>query len=177
MKKILALIVAMTMCFSVTTTSFASETSDSQIDIPVLYFESEEEYDRYVQSLAYLPNLQSTDISVINASVVRSGNSVVCELYINYSGSERFSKFRYYTFTVQSTSILFPEVYETFGNNRYYTYRDVPDSATGSFRIGNLNIDPDVDEVYVKSDGLGAYSLDKSEWLNAVELGGRVELN
>ena len=144
-------------------------------DIAVIEFDSYEEHANYVNELE--KEAISKGATIISASVIRSGTSNSCELYLNWAGDEMYSAFRYKTITVKSTSLLFPETYATFGNGSTYTTKNVTAAIAGSVKIGNLTIDSGVTKVKVNSSGLQGYNMKSASWLSAVEFTGTVTIN
>jgi len=124
-----------------------------------------------------LQELEDTAISpmstrgqtVITAAVIRSGSTKKCELYLYWTGTDYYNSFRYKQIVVKSTAILFPTIYETFGNGSSYTTHNVPMSESGHVKIGNLDIDTGVNTVKVTSSGLQGYNVGSLAWLSAKE--------
>lgn len=171
MKKLISiLMLSVLIISSLGITAFAADTVDVG-EIPVMEFESHDEY------VAYLESLERRGPTVISASVIRDGTSDDCELYLNWTGDEFYNGFRYKKITVKSTSALFPTTYETFGDGSAYTTLNVTASTVGSTKVGDLTIDSDVTKVKVKSTGLQGYNLKAGSWLSATEFSGTVTIN
>lgn len=185
MKKMLSILLSAFMLFSMSMTAFAAElpeeptTNKTEIEIPVVYFDSTNEYEQYLVALEEtVSNSRATrGATVLSAAVIRNGTSDDCELYMNWTGDELYSAFRFKEMEVKSTSILFAETYGTFGNGSSYTYRYVVAAAIGSVKIGDVEIDSDVEKVKVTCEDMQGYNLTSASWLSAVELTGTVTIN
>jgi len=185
MKKVVALLLSTIMLFTMTTTAFAAETlhqeatSDTiEIEIPVVYFDSTNEYAQYLTTLGETASSRSVrGATNLSAAVIRNGTTDDCELYMNWTGDELYSGFRFKEMKVKSTSILFAETYGTFGDGSSYTYRYVVAAAVGSVKIGDVQIDSDVEKVKVTCKDMQGYNLTSASWLSAVELTGTVTIN
>lgn len=178
-KKLLALALTAIMVMGMGTIAYASnEVPSTDIEIPVVYFDDAADYAVYLEQLKEMePYGSARGATVISASVIRSGTSEDCELYLNWTGDESYSSFRYKEITVKSTSVLFAKTFGTFGNGTSYTTKNVVSSPIGSTKIGDVTIDSDVEKVKVNSSGLQGYNMKSLSWLSAVEFTGTVTIN
>lgn len=186
MKKILCIFLAIVMLFAMTVTASATEISEdtaakiNELEIPVVYFSSLSEYEQYLTTIGEDVNKNGSGLkgaTVISAAVIRNGTTDECELYLNWTGDELYSGFRFKKMEVKSTSILFGTTYGTFGNGSSYTYRYVVAATIGSVKVGDVTIDSDVERVKVTCKDLQGYNLITASWLSAVELTGTVTIN
>ncbi|MDR1615858.1 MAG: hypothetical protein LBR98_02450 [Syntrophomonadaceae bacterium] len=183
MKKFISVLLTIVLCLFTAISAFAAETAsislETEIEVPVVYFDSTPEYQQYLNELENESALQraTRGATTISAAVIRNGSSSGCELYLNWTGDELYSGFRYKKITVKSTSILFPTTYGTFGNGSSYTTQNVTAAAIGSVKIGNVTIDNNVTSVKVSSSGLQGYNMQSASWLSAVEFAGTVTIN
>lgn len=185
MKKVLSIFLAIVMLFAMTMTAFAAEvpeevaTKTIELEIPVVYFNSTSEYEQYLTTLSKVENNSraARGATVISAAVIRNGTTNDCELYLNWTGDESYSGFRFKEMKVKSTSFLFGTTYGTFGNGSDYTYIYVVAAAIGSVKIGDVTIDSDVEKVNVTCKDLQGYNLISASWLSAMELTGTVTIN
>lgn len=183
MRRLFSALFAFVLCLSVSAPAFATEleptNTDVALDIPVIYFENATDYQQYFNNLKEVSatNISQRGATVISASVIRSGTSDDCELYLNWTGDDLYSAFRYKKMTVKSTSILFAETYGTFGNGSSYETEYVTAAAIGSTKIGDVTIDSDVEKVKVSSSGLQGYKMSSASWLSALEFTGTVTIN
>lgn len=180
-KKIFSMFLVFVMVFGlgIGTTAFTAKAAPvNSMDVPVTFFDSEAAYTSYLEDLPQIQSdIDAKGATVLSASVIRSGSSSSCELYLNWTGDEMYSAFRFRQITVKSTSFLFPETYGTFGNGSSYTTKNVVASPIGSVKIGNVSIDSDVDRVSVSSSGLQGYNMITGSWLSALEFSGTVRIN
>lgn len=185
MKKFISFILSFVMLFAMSVTAFAAEipeetaTNTIEIEIPVVYFDNTNEYEQYLTALeeTVSKNRATNGATVLSAAVVRNGTTDECELYMNWTGDELYSAFRFKEMEVKSTSILFAKTYGTFGNGTSYTYKYVVAAAVGSVKIGDVEIDSDVEKVKVTCEDMQGYNLTSASWLSAVELTGTVTIN
>lgn len=185
MKKIVRILLTAVMLFSMSVTAFAAEVSEEAatntivIEIPVVYFDNANEYERYLTALEQTnSNSRATKgATTLSAAVIRNGTTDDCELYMNWTGDELYSAFRFKEMKVKSTSVLFAKTYGTFGNGSSYTYKYVVAAAVGSVKIGDVEIDSDVEKVKVTCKDMQGYNLTSASWLSAVELTGTVTIN
>lgn len=187
MKKLICLLLSVMMVLAMSVTVFAAEAPSSteiaadaiEFGIPLVYFDNPAEYEQYLTLLGEkAKNSKATrGATNITAAVVRSGTTDDCELYMNWTGTDLYSGFRFKEMKVKSTSLLFGETYGTFGNGTNYTYKYVVAAAVGSVKIGDLDIDSDVEKVKVTCKDLQGYNLTSASWLSAVELTGTVTIN
>lgn len=185
MKKFVSIALSLMMLFVMSTTAFAAgtpseaTTHSTEIEIPVVYFDNSNEYEQYLAALekGVSSHRASKGKTVLSAAVIRNGTSDDCELYMNWTGDELYSGFRFKEMEVKSTSILFAKTYGTFGNGSSYTYKYVVAAAVGSVKIGDVEIDSDVEKVKVTCKDMQGYNLTSASWLSAVELTGTVTIN
>lgn len=109
MKKFLSALMAIVLAISTAlaaSAAFDSRTAEnSTVEIPTLYFDSAEAYERHLNQLKSDVSTHANGNAVISAAVVRSGSSEDCELYIEWDGNAVYSSFRYKQITVKTTSI------------------------------------------------------------------------
>ena len=185
MKKFISLILSFLMLFTMSVTAFAAEvpeettTNTIEIEVPVVYFDSTNEYEQYLTALEEsVSNSRAINGGTnITAAVIRNGTTDDCELYMNWTGDELYSAFRFKEMEVKSTSFLFGKSYGKFGDGSSYTYRYVVAAAVGSVKIGDVEIDSDVEKVKVTCKDMQGYNLTSASWLSAVELTGTVTIN
>lgn len=67
--------------------------TETQIEIPVLQFDSKEDFEQYYYTLSKEKSTRGA--TVIYASVIRDGTSEDCELYLLWEGDEMYNAFRY----------------------------------------------------------------------------------
>ncbi len=148
---------------------------NSTVEIPTLYFDSAEAYERHLNQLKSDVSTHANGNAVISAAVVRSGSSEDCELYIEWDGNAVYSSFRYKQITVKTTSMLGDEKpYATFGTGRHFVTRPATAGMTGSVKIGDFKLSSDINKVIVKSSSLQAYNLTKATWQSSIEFSGMV---
>lgn len=185
MKKVLSVFLAIVMLFAMAMTASAAEipektsTKTIELEIPVVYFNSPSEYEQYLTTISEVENNSraARGATVISAAVIRNGTSDDCELYLNWTGDELYSGFRFKEMKVKSTSLLFGTTYGTFGNGSSYTYRYVVAAAIGSVKVGDVTIDSDVEKVKVTCKDMQGYNMISASWLSAMELTGTVTIN
>ena len=154
MKKFLSALMAIVLAISTAlaaSAAFDSRTAEnSTVEIPTLYFDSAEAYERHLNQL-------KSDVSTH-----ANGNAV-------------YSSFRYKQITVKTTSMLGDEKpYATFGTGRHFVTRPATAGMTGSVKIGDFKLSSDINKVIVKSSSLQAYNLTKATWQSSIEFSGMV---
>ena len=179
MKKFLSALMAIVLAISTAlaaSAAFDSRTAEnSTVEIPTLYFDSAEAYERHLNQLKSDVSTHANGNAVISAAVVRSGSSEDCELYIEWDGNAVYSSFRYKQITVKTTSMLGDEKpYATFGTGRHFVTRPATAGMTGSVKIGDFKLSSDINKVIVKSSSLQAYNLTKATWQSSIEFSGMV---
>ena len=179
MKKFLSALMAIVLAISTAlaaSAAFDSRTAEnSTVEIPTLYFDSAEAYERHLNQLKSDVSTHANGNAVISAAVVRSGSSEDCELYIEWDGNAVYSSFRYKQITVKTTSMLGDEKpYATFGTGRHFVTRPATAGMTGSVKIGDFILSSDINKVIVKSSSLQAYNLTKATWQSSIEFSGMV---
>lgn len=179
MKKFLSSLMAIVLAISTAlaaSAAFDSRTAEnSTVEIPTLYFDSAEAYERHLNQLKSDVSTHANGNAVISAAVVRSGSSEDCELYIEWDGNAVYSSFRYKQITVKTTSMFGDEKpYATFGTGRHFVTRPATAGMTGSVKIGDFKLSSDINKVIVKSSGLQAYNLTKATWQSSIEFSGMV---
>ena len=109
MKKFLSALMAIVLAISTAlaaSAAFDSRTAEnSTVEIPTLYFDSAEAYERHLNQLKSDVSTHANGNAVISAAVVRSGSSEDCELYIEWDGNAVYSSFRYKQITVKTTVV------------------------------------------------------------------------
>lgn len=95
MKKFLSALMAIVLAISTAlaaSAAFDSRTAEnSTVEIPTLYFDSAEAYERHLNQLKSDVSTHANGNAVISAAVVRSGSSEDCELYIEWDGNAVYS--------------------------------------------------------------------------------------
>lgn len=108
-----------------------------------------------------------------DAYIVRSGNTVGCNVYLAWSGSIPTNEWYFNSMTLQSTSILFPTTYKTFGSR----YLPCTGATSGSVFVGYAEIPTDVTKVNVSITNLQEYNMTTASWLSAAWATTAVTLN
>lgn len=173
MKKITSALLAILMCLILCYPALAVETSENgSAEIEIQIFNSLEEYEVYLSSLYsdISPQSEIKRTDFIPVIVRKNGeNDETCQFYTSFAGDIYVSAIRFKKVTVKSTSILFAETYETFGDGSKYTSFYFTATTIGSVLVGEMEIPTDVDRVKVKSSSFGAYILDLGDWFSSVE--------
>lgn len=109
MKKFLSALMAIVLAISTAlaaSAAFDSRTAEnSTVEIPTLYFDSAEAYERHLNQLKSDVSTHANGNAVISAAVVRSGSSEDCELYIEWDGNAVYKKQQKYIGIVEKTSL------------------------------------------------------------------------
>ena len=158
--------------FAMTNDKVSTET---QVEIPVLQFDSKEDFEQYCYTLSKEKSTRGA--TVIYASVIRDGTSEDCELYLLWEGDEMYNAFRYKKIQVKSANLLSSKVYKTFGDGINYTTKNTTAASVGSVKIGDFKLDSDIEKVKVTSKGLQGYNMKSLSWLSGVEFSGTVTIN
>ena len=147
--------------FAMTNDKVSTET---QVEIPVLQFDSKEDFEQYCYTLSKEKSTRGA--TVIYASVIRDGTSEDCELYLLWEGDE-----------MNNAYLLSSKVYKTFGDGTNYTTKNTTAASVGSVKIGDFKLDSDIEKVKVTSKGLQGYNMKSLSWLSGVEFSGTVTIN
>lgn len=155
-------------CIPVNAVGFSEnpENSDCWLNIPVQEFTSTEEFQSYLENIptAY------ADKTTIKAGVIRSGDTVECELYLYWSGTYHISALKYGVIEVQTGDIPI-QILETFGSSFYETTLNAGTiTNSGNVKVGDLEIPTDRTAVRVRASSLKAYvhSGSTASWVSAI---------
>lgn len=156
-------------------TAYAEQPDDSLV-ITAPVFDSREDYYDFLRSEssdANSPSSRAGTLANIGLSVIRSGNTSRCELYLHWNGTDIFNSFRYKRIRITNGSLLFPTVYLDLGDGSTYQFLGVVAATQGSKIIKQFNLDVGIDEVTASVAGLEGYSMSKG-WLPAKTWSNRI---
>ncbi|MDL2235960.1 hypothetical protein LJC07_07455 [Christensenellaceae bacterium OttesenSCG-928-L17] len=176
MKKYLALLLVFALCWSVAFPVYAIEQkpdSLEEIGIEIPVFDNEDELETYFQELE-----QSKGSVVVTVGIKRkyNPNNSTCEVFINWTGTEIVSAFRYKELAIKSTNILNPTTYGVFGNGTTYTTHYVTASAIGTLTVGTVTVPIDVNQVRIAPKSFQVFSTNAAAWGSIVLLNHNVTI-
>lgn len=122
--------------------------------------------------LAHSKNASTNSITVITSGIVRIGTGEVCQIYLNWKGSDPINIWRFSSMRVESNSLLFPDTYAVLGN----VFKNVVGASTGSVYVGTVSVPTSQDSVRISVSGLQGYYM-KSGWRSAVVKNGTAVIN
>lgn len=179
MKRLLSVLLAIIMSLSLFTIPVSAvDVPEESIVATVSVFDSDIECKEYFDALDEEAVSSSVESAVFAVALVRKNGASdeTCQVYMNWSGNTLIGSIRFKKLVIKSTSFLFPETYETFGDGTSYSTYNVTSSTSGTLFLGDAEIPTDVDKVKVSVKDFQAYYMSHAKWVSGDETTATVEI-
>ncbi len=174
----LLMIIIMLISFCVPAVAATTE-EETFVEIPIVtvYGNNSETPTAIILSDAAKTPMLSSENTEVYTSVIRSGNTERCEVYLTWSGTDLYNSFRFKSLTIKSPSFLFPHDYGVFGNDISYSKYNFPAASVGSVYVGVVSIPTDVDQVRSEANDFQGFNINTDSWISAEEFSDLVTIN
>lgn len=174
---LLSLVLALCLFFAFAANAFAAEgdnvflqekdSQDNTFVVPISSNESGEEYSVVIGYIGNDSNSRAFDLTYVEAAIYRIGATDLCEIYLNWGGTDVYNAWQCRECIVSNGNIINSIIYGSIKN----WFMNVTASRVGSVVIGLVTIPADVSEARIDFSSLMGYDINTASWRSVAMVG------